>query len=579
MKNTQKRKLFLGILCFFLFSFLFSSTSLNGNAYIKKFGIELFVSFAFAGYSLTGLFEKSLFILNLTITDLLVILLLLIYSGFLIFFKYSLLQHCLVYYYGMFYFISVLGIPNLTDEDYIYLKNEFLIFVPIVIVLHVIILILQQGNMFPALHSYFNTGSTFGNPDMLGAYVAILLPFCFIQKKDRTIIGYIASLAGILSLIFIQARSALLSVILSGIFWWASDRHIKIRQILISISFFTLVSVLLILWHPESVYGRFFVWFMSLKMFVEKPLGWGLYAFEKYYPEFQASYLAINHNLYDFIRPDIVHSPFNEFLNVGVTIGIIGLILFFTLLFWVIHSALKAKSFLIYPLFIFSIISFVYFPFKIVPIVALIIPMVATISSRSGIVYQKQLSLSSSRIFFLTMFMISMILSLNAIFNYRDQKIWEKAVLYMNTVDKLSESDKLFSDLYPRMNENGRFLITYATLKYKQGAPLDALELLEEAENYFCDITLSLKLAKLYEELGEYQKAEDHYTLAENIAPDRFFASYEKVLFFINIGEYEKAYLLSKKILSIPIKETSYADPIIIKSRLRKLVNEYELTK
>jgi hypothetical protein len=56
------------------------------------------------------------------------------------------------------------------------------------------------------------------------------------------------------------------------------------------------------------------------------------------------------------------------------------------------------------------------------------------------------------------------------------------------------------------MNENGRFLISYSNLKYRQDSTSKALLIMEEAKNYFCDISFCIKLAKLYEEVGEYQK-------------------------------------------------------------------------
>ncbi len=576
MRNLKKGLLFFAVSLFFLCSFIFASTFLNGNVYIKQFGVELFISITALIGCVVFTFRKDRLEINLTIINLAIFWLLLLYAGFLLFFNHSLIQHNLPFYYGIFYLISSFVVRTFTDNDHINLKNSFLIFVPIVIILHVIIVILQQTQFFPPLHGYFNNGSTFGNPDMLGSYIAILLPFCLFQNKGWKKIGYFAFLIGILLLVFIQARSALLAIILCGVLWLIMNKRISKKQVFIVASLSVLLLSLLILWHPESVYGRFFVWFVSLMMIIEKPLGWGIFAFEKYYPEFQSSHLALNQHLPDFISPDVVHSPFNEFLNIGVTLGVLGLSLFVILVVFVFYNAVKSKSLLIYPLFIFSVISLFYFPFKIAPLVALIVPLVAFISNKSRITYQKQLSQFTKRFFFLVLLVTSLFLLSNSILSYINQKNWGKAVSYFTKGKDLIESERLFVELYPVMKENGRFLITYSNLKCKQGYPLKALELLEKAENYFCDITLSLKLAKLYEAMGEYHKAEEHYSLAENIAPDRFFASYEKVLFYINIGKFEKAYLLSKTLLNRPIKETLYADPFIIKSRLRKIINEYE---
>ena len=175
---------------------------------------------------------------------------------------------------------------------------------------------------------------------MLGSYIAVLLPFCFMQKDGWKKIGYLAFLTGILLLVFIQARSALLSIMLCGVLWLIINKRISKKEILVAVSLSFIILGLLMVWHPESVYGRFFVWFVSLKMIIEKPLGWGIFAFEKYYPEFQASYLALNQHLPDFISPDVVHSPFNELLNIAATLGVVGLLLFIVFVVYVFFQAL-----------------------------------------------------------------------------------------------------------------------------------------------------------------------------------------------------------------------------------------------
>lgn len=366
---------------------------------------------------------------------------------------------------------------------------------------------------------------------------------------------------------------------LCGVLWLVISYRISKKQFFIVVSLSFIILGLLIVWNPESVFGRFFVGFISLKMMIAKPLGWGIFAFEKYYPEFQASYLELNHNLLEFISPEVVHSPFNEFLNIGVSLGILGLLLFLALVVFVFYTAVKLKSSLVYTLFIFIIISLFYFPFKIAPLIALIVPLVAFISNNGRILYKKHLSQGSTKIIIVILSLFSLFLTLNSISNCKNYKRWVKSVSLSRNNESLIESERLFFELYPVMKENGRFLITYSNLKYQQGKTLKALYLLEEAENYFCDITLSIKLGKLYEAIGDYPNAEEFYSLAENIAPNNFTASYEKIVFYINIGRFDEAYHLSKTLLNKPIKKTSYADPFIIKSRLRTIINEYEEKK
>ncbi len=575
MNTLTKGLMSLGISIFFLSSFLFASTFLNGNLFIKQFGVELIISAFSIFVCCTALVKKSFIEIRLNTIDLLIIFLWLTYTGSLLIFNYNPGEHGLPYYYGLLYFTSVFIVRKSSNSESDNFKNSFLILALVTIVVHIVIVVLQQIRIFPSLHGYFNNGSTFGNPDMLGSYIAVLLPFCFMLKGNRKRKGYIVFLISILLLIFIQARSAIFALILCGLLWLILNKRISKRLVIISSSITFVLLVLLIYWHPESVYGRFFIWFISIKMIIQKPFGWGVFAFEKHYPEFQASYLSANQNLLDVINPDIIHSPFNEFLNVGVTLGIIGLSLYVNIVVFVFYYAIKSRSPLIYPLFIFLVVSMFYFPFKIAPLIVLVVPFVSVISGRIKVASKKKLSVSG-KILFIPLFLFSLFFVSNSVSKFKNYKSWQQAVLFSRKGD-LIQSERLFSSLYPEMKENGRFFITYSNLKYRQGFPEKALTLLEESESYFCDITLSLKFATLYKELGLYDQAEKKFDLAINIAPNNFTAPYEKILFLESIGEHERAYRESQDLVNKPIRSYAYVNPIIIKSRLKKLIKKYEL--
>jgi tetratricopeptide (TPR) repeat protein len=174
------------------------------------------------------------------------------------------------------------------------------------------------------------------------------------------------------------------------------------------------------------------------------------------------------------------------------------------------------------------------------------------------------------------MSVFSFFLAVMSISHLNYYKKWQKAYLYSMDKDKLKEAEIIFSEIYPIFQKDGRYLITYSNLKYLQGDQKQALKLLEEAELYFCDISMSLRLAKYYEKMDLIEKAKKKFDLAINIAPDKFTVPYEKILFLINIGEYNNAYTESLRLINKPIKETNYADPYIIKSKLKQIIAEYE---
>ena len=128
--------------------------------------------------------------------------------------------------------------------------------------------------------------------------------------------------------------------------------------------------------------------------------------------------------------------------------------------------------------------------------------------------------------------------------------------------------------LYPKLKTDGRFLITYSNLIKDSGNISEAVELLEEANQYYCDVGLSLGLAQLYEIQGRYDKAEEKYDLAMRLSPGRFTAAYNKILFLNRIGRSDEANAIATKLLKMPVEDSQFAETYIIVGRLRKMLRD-----
>lgn len=557
-------------------SFLLGPPILNGINFNKQYWIAFFIS-VFSIVWILYLWSKNESLnFQFSLLDGIIVLLLIDYSLFAIYQKSSLLIHCLPFYYVLYFFVSKLVLFNLSKSDFENSRQFFINIVPLIILAHIGIIIIQRVGLAPLMNSSSPQGSTFGNPDMLGAYIVVLLPFCFIQKRSMRLFGYAVFLLSLVILTLIQARSAVLAIAICGFVWLLLNKPMKMKAIIILLVMLGIILFMLIIWHPESVYGRLFIWFVSMKMIILKPLGWGLFAFEKHLPEFQSSYLSVNETVASFISPEVVHSPFNEFINVGVTLGLLGLILFIFLVGLILNYGITSKDHLFYPALAFLIISLFYFPFKISPLVSLIIPILALISIRSHNLLQRRLPYCFYKVSLVLILLTASFMTKKSMMEYTHYKQWQEAYSLSLEPDNFVRSKQIFSELYPTMKSNGRFLITYANLEYSLGNYEESLQLLEKAETYFCDITLMLKLAKLYEMLGFYEKAERKFDLAINLAPNSMIAPYEKILFYQNIGEYKKAYNVSIELISKPIRSSSFADPSIIRNRLKILIMEYE---
>jgi len=557
-------------------SFITGSPILNDINYSKQFWIE-FIIITYTSFGIFFLWYKKDFLkFHFTLADAIVILILIIYLLFVFYQESNPLVKDVPFFYMLYYSVSKLELSNHDARSIEVSTRFFLIIVPLVIIAHIAILILQKVCISPYLNENSTLGGTFGNPDMLGSYLAVLMPFCFMQVRHWKILGYVAFVLCLTTLIFLQARTSLMAIICCGLLWLLLNKHIKLVTILMLLALLILLVFLLILWHPESVYGRFFIWLVSIKMIAAKPFGWGLYAFEKDYPKFQASILSDERAITSLFSPEVVHSPFNEFLNIGVTIGIIALILIITLFCIIFYNLLKSKDRLLYPFLSFFIISLFYFPFKISPLLVLMIPIVACISNKNRLLYQIQCPKCYANVLFLFLILVSAVLAFKAVHTYKNFKHWQYA--YSLSLDDHSniKAEQLFAQLYPRLRTDGRFLISYSNVLNGIGKPTEAMQLLEEAGKYFCDITLSLKLAQLYEYQGFYSKAEEKYNFAISLAPDRMIAAYEKILFLQRTGKFEEAYIASLDLLNRPVDVSPFADTYIILNRLKKLVRDFE---
>lgn len=560
------------LLVFFaiLSSFFHTTNLLNANIVLKEFVATIVIFIISLSVIISRFFKRGQVIININAIDILVFLL----TGIsvLIFRENILTRHLLICFYFLLYITIRISLSKIETKDF--LKN-LSSFIGMAMLLHVLIVLLQQFKITPSFHEFFNNGSTFGNPDMLASYLAILLPLVFMS--DKKWLRYAVGVLTIVLFILIQARTALLAVMLCAFLWLILNKRIQKKQIIFLFGIGIVILSVLIYWYPSSVFGRLFVWYISILMIVQKPFGWGTFAFEKYYPEFQANYLS-THNILNFITPDIVHSPFNEFLNIGVTLGVVGLLFYISLVGLVFYYAIKSKSVLLYPLSVFLVISLSYFPFSIAPLMVVIIPILSIVAAKSKIYINLSSNKITKNLLISLLLIITLFLGIQSIKSYLNFKSWQQVVEWDENNTHKKDAEELFSRLYPNMRTNGRFLITYSNFQYKHGNKIAALQLMEESEKYFCDIISSIKLANLYAEFGMNEKAEKKYNFAINLAPDKFSSHYEKILFVISNSKYQEAYKLCEELYEKPIKKSIYIDPYIIKRKVREFITEYEHT-
>ncbi len=94
----------------------------------------------------------------------------------------------------------------------------------------------------------------------------------------------------------------------------------------------------------DSANGRLLIRKVSYNMFKENPLlGNGVNSFQAHYMDYQAKYFKDNPTSKYSQLADNTKHPFNEFIKIGVEYGVVGLLIVFSVIFFVIQLSLKNK--------------------------------------------------------------------------------------------------------------------------------------------------------------------------------------------------------------------------------------------
>ena len=155
---------------------------------------------------------------------------------------------------------------------------------PYVILVHLVICLLQYLDLFPNYHSFFTVGSTFGNPDVLASYLSMLLPTCYMFNRKGIFRGVLLILSFVLFFL-LESRTAIVASLVTLLCYWIKNKRLKKTSILIGGGILLLVFLALIVWRPQSFMGRVYIWIVSLYMICLRPLGWGIFTFDKHYME------------------------------------------------------------------------------------------------------------------------------------------------------------------------------------------------------------------------------------------------------------------------------------------------------
>lgn len=196
-----------------------------------------------------------------------------------------------------------------------------------------------SGLIINSNHTY-KIGGSFGHPGytacLMSLSVSILAYIMENRRHLRSLVYIIHGLVLISSIILESRTGILISLmttvgILSPIIQLKFNKDLKWLLSTISITIAIFVAML---FKYSSTVGRTFIWRNCLSMILKKPLfGYGVGSFEREYNSFQTEVLKFSIDSDRKQLADHIQIAYNDFLEIGVETGIVGLTLF--LFFWI----------------------------------------------------------------------------------------------------------------------------------------------------------------------------------------------------------------------------------------------------
>jgi O-antigen ligase len=449
---------------------------------------------------------------------------------------------------------------------------------------------LQLGGVAHTLQNHFDVSGAFGNPGPYSNFLVALFPFAFSiilfryqQDKRLYWLSGISFLFIVAILPFTKARAAWLAF-LAGLCYMLYIRYGANRILTkwfrlkgLRIVLFTGIAVTVVLlgislykFKKESASGRLFVWKVSLQMIADKPLfGSGFGSFAAVHNNYQAKYFEENPGATKEAElADGVNYAFNEYLQIASDTGIIGLILFLSMLFLVFFKQKKQTdnssgnhNFFVVAartsVIAIAITSFFSYPLRTLPINAFFFFALAIVSANtSDQIKTIEIDAKARKLLSIAGMIALAVFFFNQKEKHDASKKWLHAYQLVRE-KRFDEAKQLYTELYPVLNYNPYFLFNYGAELSLMGEFSKSISILNQAESQLNDSDFYIYLGNSYAEQGKYQEAIQSFRKASLIMPVKFYPRYRMVKLYQQSNQKQEAINMAMKILSMEVKVPS----------------------
>ncbi len=598
---------------------IFHSTMPQGYSAPKEIFLQLIIITAALIQLLRIAYTNSI-TLNLNALDILIFAkLILIISLVIILDRYSISSAKLdVLISGtLFYWLVQTCFPSYRsfNKSIKYLKYILWI-VLIACIIESIIGYLQYFNIIPFQGNYIFESviiGTFGNVNRVGGFLAASLPlltglFLLSEKKQHRL-GIGISIFIVFSLIILtESRGAWIGLItaiiiydtgyLKKIWIYFKKSNFKIILSSVSLGIFTTFVYLLYSMNVASSLGRIFIWKVTSHMIIDNPvfgIGHGNYPVK--YLDYQANFFTNISNTVYFDFAANLKQAHNQYLEILAETGVVGLLLFFVLIYVVyrlcsklinracneplshIGRMLRASttviivhSFFDSPLFTLPILLLFYFNISILATFLKNNNVHQSLFHVSFSILKKSHMKQLYKLAFVGSCLIGVLLFFNINKKIQGYSLWNdgKHMDYVGS-DQWEKSIKCFTKAIQCIPNNGELYHNLGIAYVMDQQFEKALSAFETARINFNDRDIYLFNGIAYQELENYTQAEYYYLKAINMFPNQLRPRLMLGIMFKETNQLQKAQIFLEGIINIKPKIQN-RETEIIKNAAAKLL-------
>ena len=408
--------------------------------------------------------------------------------------------------------------------------------------------LLQLYGYMPSNHVLFAITGPFYNPGPYSGYLAMIFPIslgCLLRSEGKLRYLWLVAFALIFCILPAgMSRSAWLALAISSLWifgfhfnWFTKIRYYyqtyRYRTLLCSflaVLFIIVTSIFLFRMKMDSGNGRLFMWKITCKAIVEKPLfGYGPGAFSHVYGEQQSAYFAAGQ--YTDLEEKVAGAPeyaFNEYLQLCIEGGGILLVMFLFVVVWGIYKGVTRKEHIacsgLISLSIFSLSSY---PFQILPFLLMGVLLLAVCVS--GNEFKKRKYSARSVVYTYCIIIISLTANVLSIYRLRNVDELSERLYYIKVLKEQSlqrEASIGYSRLYDVFKHNFSFLVGYANCLSNQKRYDEAIIVLERAKLVSCHPNIYNLQGQCYQSIVDFVDAEKNYKKSLQLLPIRIYPYY-----------------------------------------------------